>query len=176
MNLQFYLINMANIAANNYKDRKTLKWHMNFRPDRPSVRRPNNTGHIEFHAEQHPMSDIYFKLCLNNLKNQNLNNWKNTWRYHFTQVYHKWQSYDVWFLRYEVWQTEFFVILDHFCPFTPLTTQKIKILKKWEKHLEILPFYTSVPKIIICYAVTEIWCVTDVVIFHFGSFFALLHP
>ena len=29
---------------------------------------------------------------------------KNTWRhYHFTNnVYHKWQSYDAWFLRYEV--------------------------------------------------------------------------
>ena len=27
-------------------------------------------------------------------------------RYHyFTQVYHKWQSYDVWVLRYGVWQT-----------------------------------------------------------------------
>ena len=26
--------------------------------------------------------------------------------------------YDIWFLRYEVQQTEFFVILDHFLPFT----------------------------------------------------------
>ena len=44
---------------------------------------------------------------------------KNTWRYyHFTQVYHKWQSYDVWFLRYP-WQTECFVILDHFLPSHP---------------------------------------------------------
>ena len=131
-------------------------------------------------------------------------NLKNTWRYyHFTNVYHKWQSYDVWFLRYEVWQTEFFVILDCFlpfyppnnpknqnfekmkktpgdiiilhmctindnhmmygswdmehdrlnflsfwtifCTFTPLTTQKIKILKKWKNHLEILSLYTCVP-------------------------------
>ena len=63
-----------------------------------------------------------------------------------------------------------------FCPFTPLTTQKIKILKKWKKHLEILSFYTSVPKImIICYTVPEIWCMTDaIVIFHFRLFFALL--
>ena len=62
-----------------------------------------------------------------------------------------------------------------FCPFTLLTTQKIKILKKWKKHLEIL-FYTSVPKImIICYTVPEIWCMTNVIfIFHFGLFFALL--
>ena len=32
-----------------------------------------------------------------------------------------------------------------FCPFTSLTTQKIKILKKWKKCLEILSFYTCVP-------------------------------
>ena len=32
-----------------------------------------------------------------------------------------------------------------FCLFTPLTTQKIKILEKWGKQLEILSFYTSVP-------------------------------
>ena len=38
----------------------------------------------------------------------------------------------IWFLRYGVWQTEFFLILDHFLPFYPLTTQKIKILKKWK--------------------------------------------
>ena len=43
-----------------------------------------------------------------------------------------------------------------FCPFAPLTTQKIKFLKKWKKHLEISSFYTSVPKImIIYYAVPE---------------------
>ena len=30
-------------------------------------------------------------------------------------------------------------------PVTPLTTQKIKILKKWEIALEISSFYTSVP-------------------------------
>ena len=41
-----------------------------------------------------------------------------------------------------------------FCTFTPLTTQKIKILKNWKKSLEISSFYTSVPKImIICYTV-----------------------
>ena len=62
-----------------------------------------------------------------------------------------------------------------FCPFT---ARKIKIWKKWKKLLEISLFYTSVPKImIICYTVPEICLVTDViVIFHFGLFFALLHP
>ena len=46
-------------------------------------------------------------------------NEKNAWRYYlFTQVYHKWQSYDIlWFPRYWVQRTEFFVILDHFLLF-----------------------------------------------------------
>ena len=62
-----------------------------------------------------------------------------------------------------------------FCTFTPITNQKIKILKKWKKQVDI-SFYTSAPQImIICYTVTEIWCVMDViVIFHCGLFFALL--
>ena len=113
-------------------------------------------------------------------------------------MHHQWQSYDIWFLRYEAWQTEFFVILDHFlpfyspnnlknqnfeklkkpsgdviilhrhiknynhmmydswymecdrmschfgpffCPFTPLTTQKIKSLKKWKKKKQSWRYY-----------------------------------
>ena len=63
-----------------------------------------------------------------------------------------------------------------FCPFTPLTAQKIKFQKNEKKHLEIPSFYTCVPKImIICYTVPEIWHVTDVIIiFNFGPFFAIL--
>ena len=96
-------------------------------------------------------------------------------RYHLTHVYHKWKSYDVWFLRYEVWQ-KFLSFWTIICPFTPLKTRKIKILKKQKKHLEILSFYTRVPKImIICCTVSDIWRVMDViVIFLFGVFFALL--
>ena len=73
----------------------------------------------------------------------------------FKHEYHKWKSYHVWLLRYGARQTEFFCILDHFLPFytaffSPLSrynpeTQRIKILKKWKKHLEISSFYTSVP-------------------------------
>ena len=69
---------------------------------------------------------------------------KNTWRYyHFTYVHHKWLSYDVWFLKYGVWQIflSFWIV---FCTFTPYQLQKIKILEKWKKHLEILSFYTCV--------------------------------
>ena len=169
-----------------------------------------------------------------NLENQNFKIKKNTWRYyHFTHVYHKWQSYDVWFLRYEAWWTEFFVILDcflpfyrtnnpknqnfeklkktpgdiilhmstinynhmmygswdigrdrqifvileHFLPIYPLKTQRIKILKKWKKRLEILSFYTSVLTIIImCYTVPEIWHVTDVIVFLILDYFLPFYP
>ena len=43
---------------------------------------------------------------------------ENSWRYyHFTHVHHKKQTCDVWFLRYGVWRTQFFVILDCFLLF-----------------------------------------------------------
>ena len=56
---------------------------------------------------------------------------KHPWRcYHFTHVYHKWQSYDVWFLRYEPWLTKFFVILDNFLPFYTPKNQKNQNFEK----------------------------------------------
>ena len=49
-----------------------------------------------------------------------------------------------------------------FCPFTPLTAHKIKILKKWKKTLEISSIYISVPKIMIKWCtLPEIWCTID---------------
>ena len=67
---------------------------------------------------------------------------------------------------------QFFVILDCFCP---LTTQKIKILKKWNRCLEILSFYTCIPKMTIVWCmVPEIWSMTDRIFCHFGWFFAFL--
>ena len=64
-----------------------------------------------------------------------LKNWKKTPQryYHFTHVYHKWQSYDVWLLRYEVWWTEFFVILDYFLHFYPLNNPKNQNFEKLKK-------------------------------------------
>ena len=49
-----------------------------------------------------------------------LKNWKN-----FKHVSRKRQSHDVWFLSYQAQRIDLFVILDHFFPFTLLTTQKI---------------------------------------------------
>ena len=48
--------------------------------------------------------------------------------YHFKLVYHKWQPYDVWLLRYGTRQN-IFSFWTIFCPFTPLTTQKINFEK-----------------------------------------------
>ena len=104
-------------------------------------------------------------------------------------MYHKWQSYYAWFLRYGVQQTEFFVILDRFFPFYPffpffslfpLTNQKIKILKKWRICLEILSFYKVFHKWQSC----DVWflkyqarCTESFVILdHFLHFYPLTNP
>ena len=83
-------------------------------------------------------------------------------------------------LRYGVWQTEFFAILDYFLPFyTPpppppprylLTTQKIKILKKWTIGDIIIII------LIISCMVPKIWSATDRIFSHVWPFFAQLTP
>ena len=62
----------------------------------------------------------------------------NAWRYYpFTRVYHKWRSYDIWYLKYKARQTEFFCHFgSFFCCFIPLTIWKIKILNNLKKYLE----------------------------------------
>ena len=78
-------------------------------------------------------------------------------------------------MMYGSWDMErerqiFFSFWTIFCLFTPLTTQKIKILKKWKKCLEISSFYTSVPKImIICYTIPEILRMMNVIVTFFSS-------
>ena len=75
----------------------------------------------------------------NNPKYQNFEKWKKALGYyHFTLVYHKWWSYDVWFLRYGARQIEFFVILGHFLPFYPTNNRKNQFRKigkiTWRYH------------------------------------------
>ena len=66
------------------------------------------------------------------LKNQNFE--KKACRYHqLTFVYHKRQSYDIWFLRDKVQRTEFWGIF--FALLTPIRTWTIKILIKWKKKI-----------------------------------------
>ena len=49
-------------------------------------------------------------------------------------MYHKWQSYDAWFLRHWVQQTDFFVILDHFLPFYNHNYSKDHNFEKMKKR------------------------------------------
>ena len=60
-------------------------------------------------------------------------------------MYQKWRSYDVWLLKYKAWQTEYFVIYDHFLPFQHPDDSESEYFEKLKKDLEILSFYTCVP-------------------------------
>ena len=77
----------------------------------------------------------------------------------YIHVYHKWRSCDIWFLRYNVRETEIFVILGHFLSFQlldNLENQNFNIEKntwryyrfthlhhKWVRQTRFLPFYPS---------------------------------
>ena len=101
-------------------------------------------------------------------------NEKTPWRcYHFTHVYHKLQLYDIWFLRYRVWQTDFFVIFNLFLPFYSPKNSKNQNFEKIKKdHLELSSFYTNVPKLmIICCSVPKIPCVTNEFLFYILGYF-----
>ena len=47
----------------------------------------------------------------------------------YIHVYHKYRSYDIWFLKYKLQQKIFLSFWAIFCAFSPLATQKIKNLK-----------------------------------------------
>ena len=67
----------------------------------------------------------------------------------------------------------YFFILGYFLPFyPPKQPEKSKLKKERKNCLEISSFYTTVTKImIICYTISEIWRVTEVIaIFLFGLF------
>ena len=84
-------------------------------------------------------------------------------------------------MRYSSWATKwdrqnFLSLWAIFCPFTPLTTQKIKILKK-NKLLEMSSFYTFVTKTMIIWCMLpEKWSATNKIFCHFGSLCGLSPP
>ena len=70
----------------------------------------------------------------------------------------------------------YFLFWAIFCPFTPLTAQKMKISTKMRKPPEVSSLYTSVPKImIVCYTVREncLHLTNVIFIFHLELVFAL---
>ena len=93
--------------------------------------------------------------------------WKNAWRYyHFAQVYHKWQSYNIWFLRYETWT---------FYPSNNLKNQDFEKLKKknsWRYH-HFTQVYQNHDHMLYCSLdIVRNGC-NCFVFFHFGQFFAI---
>ena len=67
--------------------------------------------------------------------------------------------------------------MGYFLPFYPPNIAKNENLKIIKKPMEISSCCTSVPKIMImCYTVPVMWCMMDIIIFHFGLFFALSPP
>ena len=109
----------------------------------------NQTHFKVGHTSEFPFS-IYWWTFQNKKKSEFWKNEKkkkkNCCRYHhFTHRYQKPQSLEVQFLRSGV-RPNFLSFCAISCPFTPLSTRKIKILKKWKNHLEMSSFYTSAPK------------------------------
>ena len=87
-----------------------------------------------------PTQASFFLICAGDSTIENekkMNEWKNEkmkkisagiWRcHHFTHLYQKSQSYNVWFLRYKAWQTEFFCHFGLFFALLPLTDWKINL-------------------------------------------------
>ena len=115
---------------------------------------------------------------LNNPKDQNFEKMKKNPRdiiiLHKCTITIIWQSYDIWFLRYQL-QDIFFCYLGPFFALLPPppNSPKNENIKKSKIILDIWSFYTNVPKImIIAYTVSEIWHVMGlIVIFHYGLFF-----
>ena len=82
-------------------------------------------GSWDMEHDRHNFLPFYHPLDPENKNFQKNGKKMKKWRYyHFTHVYHKQQSYDVWFLRYGAWRTEFLVILDHFLHFYPPNNPK----------------------------------------------------
>ena len=98
---------------------------------------------------------------------------ENVWRYYpFTHLYHKWRSYDVWFLKKKVQQTEFWVIWGYFCSIASLTIHKIEILKKKPGDIIILHVYHKWPSyewLFLRYGAGQIKCF--VILYHFLPFY-----
>ena len=141
----------------------------------------NGTQQTEFFDKQNSLT-FWVIFCLFNTlticKIKILKNEENAWRcYHLTNPYHKWQSHDVWFPRYEVQPTYFFVILDCFLPFYPSpppphTHTHPKKSQFWNNEKKTWRYYnfTHVCHIAIIWCM--VWSMTDQIFCHFGPIFA----
>ena len=87
-------------------------------------------------------------------------------------------SYDVWFLRYEVRQTELFDILGHFLSFYPNNNPENQNFEKMEKKPEdtILLHKCNINHDHMLYCFWDTMCADVIFIFHFGLFFQSFTP
>ena len=114
-------------------------------------------------------------LPLKTLKNQHFEKIKKTSGdiiiLHMCTINDSHMMYGFWDMKYD--EHNFLSFWTVFCPLTPLTTRKIKILKNWKKTPgDIIISHMCTKFMIPCYTVPEIWRVADaLVIFHFGLFF-----
>ena len=111
---------------------------------------PSNDNHMMYYSWDMECEKQYFILghflpfyLTKNLKNKFFSKIekKNSRRcHHFTLVYHKWQSYDVWFLIYGAWHS-FFVMADYFLHFhPPYNPWKSKF---WKNEKDSMRYYYS---------------------------------
>ena len=91
--------------------------------------RPDGQSFLSFWVIFCPLTLLITKKCKILKNNEEINRRC----CHSTFVYHKWQSYGVWFLRHGAWQKEFFVILDYFLPFYSLNPEN-QNFEKMEKN------------------------------------------
>ena len=118
---------------------------------------------------------LFYTLSFSSPNNQD-NKEQSYWYYPFILVYvctinEDYVMHGSWYIRHNRQEIfgRFFALL----PPPPLTIQKMKILKKWEKHLDIISFYTCVPKMTIIWCmVPEIWSVTNIFFCQFGPIFS----
>ena len=86
----------------------------------------------------------------------------------------------IWYMVPEIWSSTDRIFLSFwtiFCSFTSLTTQKIKILKKWKKHLEILSLYIcTINDNHLMHGSWDMECDGHSFFCNFRLFFALLPP
>ena len=98
---------------------------------------------------------------------------KNCWRYHFTHVYQKPQSYEVRLLRYGG-RNNLLSSWTIFCPFT-YNNPENQNFKKRKKHLEMSSFHACAPKrwsydvCLLRYGVQQTWL--SVIVGHFLLFY-----
>ena len=102
--------------------------------------------------------------------------WKSTWRYyHFTNINDSHMMYGSSDM--ECYRQNFLSFWTVRCSFTPITTQKKKILKKWKNCLEILSFYTGLTEMrIIWCMVLEITSTADRIFLWFWTIFCPFTP